>query len=188
MVDLHAESDGVAFLKQIGKEAIDLRVVIVSDTHIPRRAKLLPAALMKGLKKADVILHAGDWVDLSVYRELSRFAPVYGVAGNCDPPKVRKAFGARRILELEGWRIGIVHGDGQKGTTQNRALAAFEGEKTDLIIFGHSHLPYKARYGRTLLFNPGSPTDRRRNPLYSYGVASLGEKLRVWHVYFKSRL
>lgn len=165
-----------------------LRVVIVSDTHIPKRAKRLPSALIRGLERADAILHAGDWVDEAVIEELEAYAPVYGVAGNCDPPELRRRLGERRIVRLGGYRIGLVHGEGRKGTTLERAIAAFAGEPLHLLVFGHTHLPYKGRHGSTLVFNPGSPTDRRRSPRFSYGVALLGKRgIRVRHVWFSSR-
>ena len=169
-------------------EVISLRVVIVSDTHIPKRAKRLPSVLIRGLERADAILHAGDWVSPEVVEELEWYAPVYGVAGNCDPPEIRRRFGERRRIRLAGYRIGLVHGEGRKGTTLDRAIAAFAGEPLHLLVFGHSHTPYKKRHGNTLVFNPGSPTDRRRNPRYSYGVALLGRNgIRVRHVWFSSR-
>lgn len=164
-----------------------MRIVILSDTHIPKRAKQLPARLMDRLKRAQAIIHAGDWVDLAVYRELSRCAPVYGVAGNCDPPALRRKLGRRRIIELGGWRIGITHGDGQRGTTRDRALASFAHERLDLLVFGHSHIPYKKKHGKMIVFNPGSPTDKRRNPHYSFGFAQLGKKISLKHVYFSDR-
>jgi len=176
------------FKEAVFREVILLRVVIVSDTHIPKRAKRLPSALIRGLERADAILHAGDWVDEAVIEELEAYAPVYGVAGNCDPPELRRRLGERRIVRLGGYRIGLVHGEGRKGTTLERAIAAFAGEPLHLLVFGHTHLPYKGRHGSTLVFNPGSPTDRRRSPRFSYGVALLGKRgIRVRHVWFSSR-
>ena len=134
-----------------------MRVVIVSDTHIPKRAKRLPSELIRGLERADAILHAGDWVDEAVIEELEAYAPVYGVAGNCDPPELRRRLGERRIVRLGGYRIGLVHGEGRKGTTLERAIAAFAGEPLHLLVFGHTHLPYKGRHGEHPGLQPGFP-------------------------------
>ncbi|MDR6226821.1 metallophosphoesterase family protein [Desmospora profundinema] len=165
-----------------------MRVVIISDTHIPKRAKQLPLPLLRALEKpTTAILHAGDWVDPSVFRELARYAPVYGVYGNCDPPEVRRLFGERTTLRIGRHRIGMVHGHGRKGTTLRRVLDAFANDPVDLLIFGHSHMPYRKRHGSMLVFNPGSPTDRRRSPRFSFGVALLGETVRVKHVFFEQR-
>src|SRR5690606_6961692 len=144
--------------------------VVLSDTHMPRSAKSLPVPVVKALGSADHILHAGDWTTPAVADMLAQYAPLDGVAGNNDGPGLVKRFGHKKLLELGGIRVGIVHGHGTQGTTESRAADAFRNEQVDIILFGHSHIPlYKKRNG-VWLFNPGSPTDKRRQSSYSFGV------------------
>ncbi|QAY68350.1 metallophosphoesterase family protein [Paenibacillus protaetiae] len=167
-----------------------MKIVIVSDTHMPRMAKSLPAALVQQLEGADLILHAGDWTTLLVYHELARYAPVKGVAGNNDGEALVAKFGLKRIVNAGGKRFGLVHGHGpvRSRTALQTALAAFDGEQVDAVIFGHSHVPYMKRHEGVLLFNPGSPTAKRKQPLYSFGVWQLnGGELRARHVFFADK-
>jgi len=159
---------------------------VVSDTHIPKRAKRLPAALLEGLREVELILHCGDWSAEEAYRALSAIAPVYGVAGNTDGPDLVARFGWRQVVETGGLRIGIVHGHAGVGkTTPDRAYGAFADDPPDAVVFGHSHVPFLARRDGTLLFNPGSPTDKRRQSRYSFGLlAAAGGKAEARHVYF----
>lgn len=152
-----------------------MKIGLVSDTHMPRFAKALPHALVQGLLAHDVdmILHMGDFTMPVVADLFGAIAPFDAVAGNNDDEAIRRRFGRRKVLTVAGARIGMVHGDGARGTTQQRALNAFAGEVLDVILFGHSHTPYCERHGSTWLINPGSPTDKRRNPLYSYGVLEI---------------
>jgi putative phosphoesterase len=149
-----------------------MRIVVVSDTHMPRMNKKLPVRLLNELKAADVILHCGDWTKMSVYEALAAYAPTFGVAGNNDGPEIVRKFGLRKILEFEGKRIGLVHGHGTgyRKDTESMALEAFKDTKLDALIYGHSHIPVLKRSGEMMIFNPGSPTDKRRQPLYSFGI------------------
>jgi putative phosphoesterase len=146
---------------------------LVSDTHVPRRSKALPDWLLDGLQGVDLILHAGDLTDRSVLRALAAVAPVEAVAGNGDAPDLCAELGERKLLTLEGYRIGLVHGHGVKGNTLSRAMAAFADQHLNVIVFGHSHIPYQQWHEGTLLVNPGSPTDKRRQPQYSFGLLKL---------------
>jgi putative phosphoesterase len=105
-------------------------------------------------------------------------APLEAVAGNNDPPALVRRFGRRKLLILGGVRIGMVHGDGTRGTTIGRSVAAFEDEPVDVICFGHSHQPVCERRDRVWLVNPGSPTDKRRQARYSYAILTI-ERGRV---------
>ncbi len=149
-------------------------VGVISDTHIPRRAKAIPPAVARALAGTALILHAGDLTDPAVLAWLRDLAPVEAVAGNGDPPELAISLGRQKLLTVEGFRIGLIHGDGRRGTTRERAAAAFPG--ADCIVYGHSHLPNNTRSGATLLFNPGSPTDRRRSPACSYGLLHIDEE------------
>lgn len=163
---------------------------VLSDTHMPKMARRLPSRLVQKLKKADLILHAGDWCSLAVWEELSAIAPVEGVAGNNDGSDIVRRFGYKKRLELEGVRIGIVHGHqplGRSGTERN-AMSAFADNPVHVIIFGHSHIPVCKTVGHTLLFNPGSPTDKRRQPQYSFGLLHIHDgKVKAEHLFFKDK-
>lgn len=152
-----------------------MRIGVVSDTHLPRFGRRLPPALVTGLSGVERILHLGDVTALEVLDELEAIAPVLGVCGNNDPPEIRARWARRRVLTLEGVRIGMVHGDGKGKTTLERALAAFQDEPVDLLLFGHSHQPYLAQHDGVWVLNPGSPTDKRRMPCYSFALVELSD-------------
>lgn len=163
-----------------------MKIVVISDTHMPKKAKTLPSKLIEGLGNVDLIIHGGDWTSLDIYDELKAFAPVIGVRGNVDPPDL--PFEEKLVIEKNGYKIGVVHGHmGKKKTTPERALESFLDQSLDLIIFGHSHIPYKHIHGDTILFNPGSPTDKRVQPQFSFGKITIGDKLDVTHCYFDSK-
>lgn len=152
-----------------------MKIGLVSDTHMPRFAKALPAALRHGLieHRVELILHLGDLTTLAVAELLGEIAPFDAVAGNNDGEDIRRRYGRRKLLDLGGVRIGMIHGDGKRKTTLERARDAFAGEAAQVILFGHSHVPYCEKIGDVWLINPGSPTDKRRNPLYSYGILEI---------------
>ncbi|MRX71593.1 YfcE family phosphodiesterase [Bacillus lacus] len=164
-----------------------MRVVVLSDTHMPRMAKQFPAILREHLHTADLIIHAGDFQTMEVVRELQKYAKIAGVAGNVDSSEVAEALGDKKIIECEGYRIGIVHGHGKGRTTEERVLNSFEGEDLDCIIFGHSHIPVNKMVNKTLLFNPGSPTDKRRQNQYSFGVLEFHPALSARLIMFDSK-
>lgn len=164
------------------------RIVVVSDTHMPRMAKRLPPALCTALEEADLILRAGDFVDVEAVEALGLFAPVVGVAGNNDSAAIRARFPAQCVLDWQGVRIGLVHGHAGSGrSTPERALRAFSASRVDAVVFGHSHIPLAEHRDGVLLFNPGSPTDRRRQPHFSFGVLQLGSRLEARHVFYESK-
>lgn len=145
-----------------------MRIGVLSDTHIPGRARAVPATILEAFAGADLILHAGDLVSRAVLEVLRGVAPVHAVAGNNDPPDLVAELGTVKLLELGGFRIGLTHGHvGTGSTTLKRALSQFS--EVDCVVFGHSHQPVIDRVGQTLVFNPGSATDRRRAPACSYG-------------------
>jgi hypothetical protein len=149
-------------------------------------AKQLPSGLVRELESADLILHAGDWTSEEVYESLSRYAPTEGVAGNNDGEAIIRKFGYRKKLQCENVTIGIVHGHSfiAGRTALQEALSAFAPDEVDVIVFGHSHIPYNEKHGNILLFNPGSPTDKRRQPRYSFGIMEIsGSRIKAWHVY-----
>lgn len=148
-----------------------LSIGVVSDTHMPRHARALPAALREGLNGVDVIVHCGDMVDAMAIPLFEAIAPLQAVAGNNDPADLHHRFGKRKVLEFGSVRIGVVHGhDGVGRSTLARAQNAFKNQAVDAVLFGHSHIPYCETHDGVLFFNPGSPTDRRRQRQYSYGI------------------
>jgi uncharacterized protein len=150
-----------------------MRVAVISDTHAPRRWKHCPPAVARQLDGADVILHAGDVCVPEVLDELSAFAPVKAVLGNNDSAGVA-AWGApaELLLDLDGLRVGMVHDAGLPPRRAQRLRARFPD--ADLVVFGHSHIPLDEEHGGLRLFNPGSPTDRRRQPRGTVGVLEVG--------------
>lgn len=158
---------------------------VLSDTHIPSKAKALPNPIIQAFKEVDHIIHAGDIGGIEVLDELRALAPVTAVCGNVDPVEIRAILQDKEIITLEGYRIGIVHGHGKVGKTLDRAMKCFENDHVDCIVFGHSHSPFCEEINQVILFNPGSPTDRRKNEFYSYGIIELGDHINTRHVFFK---
>lgn len=143
------------------------RLLLVSDTHIPGRARTLPTAVRRAADTVDLIVHAGDWVTASVLDDLLEHGDVIGVWGNNDGPDLRSRLpeGARRTVE--GVDLAVIHETGDARTRERRMDAAF-GD-VQLLIFGHSHIPWDTTTpGGLRLLNPGSPTDRRRQPHHTF--------------------
>lgn len=150
-----------------------MRVVVVSDTHVPRFARGFAGLLARVRGEApDAIVHCGDFTDLAVADALAEIAPFHGVAGNNDGPEIVRRFGRAHVVTFAGCRVGLVHGDGgARGSTRDRAEATFAAESVDAICFGHSHIPHRERRDDGVwILNPGSPLDRRREPRFSYAV------------------
>jgi len=145
---------------------------VLSDTHSPRRWKGLPPAVAAQLEGAEVILHAGDVCTADVLTTLSRWAPVHAVMGNNDLPEVA-AWGAPETLELElgGLRVAMIHDSGPATGRGRRMRQRFPG--VDLVVFGHSHIPMDRTEDGLHIFNPGSPTDRRRQPHGTVGLLDI---------------
>ncbi|MGA4720121.1 metallophosphoesterase family protein [Fictibacillus nanhaiensis] len=163
------------------------KILIISDTHMPKKGKMFPDPLLKVLKKdIDYIFHAGDWTAQSVYEELKTYAPLFGVKGNIDKEDWSHTLPEKVLVTIEDVKIAMIHGHQGKGrSTPERAYRGCEGDSADLIIFGHSHIPFHERKGSTILFNPGSPTDKRRQKQFSYGIAVIDQsKITLDHHYF----
>lgn len=161
-----------------------MRIAVLSDTHLPSRAKALPKTVWQGIDGVDLILHAGDLNSLEVLEDLSHIAPVKAVQGNTDPYEVVMRLPKKQLFTVGKYRIGLIHGDGIMGKTVERAYLAFEKDHPDVIVFGHSHQPYMAFHNKILMFNPGSPTDKRFMPYYSYGILEIEERIQVEIIYF----
>ncbi|MEW2327027.1 YfcE family phosphodiesterase [Micromonospora chersina] len=148
-----------------------MELVIMADTHVPKRARDLPAPLWAAVEAADVVVHAGDWVEVSLLDALTaRSRRLVGVYGNNDGPPLRARLPEVARVELDGLRVAVVHETGPKTRREERCAAAFTD--CDLLVFGHSHIPWDSvAPGGLRLLNPGSPTDRRAQPHATYLTA-----------------
>ena len=133
-----------------------MKVGVISDTHIPNRAKEIPEKVIELFSDAALILHAGDIVDKSVIEKLETIAKVEVVKGNMDKPDV--PFPVKKVLNVEAIRIGLIHGFGSPFGIRNRIRKEFD--EIDIIVYGHSHKPYNKTENGVLFFNPGTPTDK----------------------------
>jgi putative phosphoesterase len=148
-------------------------IAIISDTHLPRGSRALPEACVQRLKAADLIVHAGDFSALEVLEELRACGPVIGVYGNTDDVLLRAALPKSTVIPLtDGAKLAVIHDAGPAQARLRRLRARFPG--ADAVVFGHSHIPLHERAPDGLqIFNPGSPTDRRRQPRHTMGVCHL---------------
>ena len=145
-----------------------MKLAIISDTHMPRGRRRLP---VEHLRDAGAILHAGDLSTVRVLEELAAIGPpVIAVHGNVDEPDVRSQLPARRVFDADGTRIGMVHDAGPASGRVRRMRAAFPD--CAAVVFGHSHIPLHEEHEGFHIFNPGSPTDRRRQPRHTMGIAT----------------
>ena len=151
-----------------------VRVVVLADTHGPRRWRVCPPPVAAQLQTADLILHAGDVCTASVLTELAQYAPVVAVVGNNDQPDVA-GWGATPTadLTLDGLRLAMLHDSGPTAGRLARMRRTFPG--ADLVVFGHSHIPLDESAPGLRIFNPGSPTDRRRQPHGTIGVLHIAD-------------
>ncbi|MGP4007322.1 metallophosphoesterase family protein [Streptomyces sp. 4N124] len=152
-----------------------MRLLLMSDTHLPKRAKALPGQLLAELPHADVVFHAGDWVDTATLDLLEAHCRrLIGVYGNNDGPDLRARLPEVAYAELAGLRFGVVHETGAAQGREARCAARFPD--LDVLVFGHSHIPWDTTAPNGLrLLNPGSPTDRRRQPHRTYMTATVAD-------------
>jgi putative phosphoesterase len=149
-----------------------MQIAIISDTHMPRGARAIPEACLQRCREADAILHAGDLIDMAVLELLRALGPpLHAIHGNVDSAAVRSVLPGRLELELGGARIGMVHAPGPAGGRLDALRAAFP--RCDAVIFGHTHMPEHAERDGFQIFNPGSPTERRRAPVHTMGAATI---------------
>ncbi|MEV4825253.1 metallophosphoesterase [Micromonospora sp. NPDC049274] len=145
-----------------------MRLVLTADTHLPKRARDLPGPLWTAIEAADVVLHAGDWVDEPLLDAMTaRARRLIGVYGNNDGPALRARLPEVARVDLDGLRVAVVHETGPRTGREQRCAARFPD--VDLLVFGHSHIPWDSvAPGGLRLLNPGSPTDRRSQPHATY--------------------
>jgi uncharacterized protein len=147
-------------------------VAVISDTHMPRGGRRMPQPFVERISAADLLLHAGDFVTVEVLRELERIGPpLVGVHGNVDTAELRRLLPAERVVGVGEARIAMVHDAGPRAGRLERMRRRF-GSSADALVFGHSHLPiHEGDADGFQIFNPGSPTERRRAPTHSMGLA-----------------
>lgn len=140
------------------------RALLLSDTHVPQRARALPDAVWRAIDEADLVIHAGDWNGLELHDAIvARAAELLAVYGNNDGPELRAVLQEVAHRVVDGVRVAVIHDSGDAAGREARADARFPD--TDLLVFGHSHIPWDTvTPGGMRLLNPGSPTDRRRQP------------------------
>jgi putative phosphoesterase len=150
-----------------------VRVAIISDTHMPRGARRLPDACLERLEAADAILHAGDFMELEVLHALQALGPpVHAVRGNVDSSQLITRLPLQRVVEFPNRvRIGMVHDAGPKDGRLARMRRCFPDAQA--VVFGHSHIPLHEEQDGFQLFNPGSPTEKRRSPKHTMGIATI---------------
>ena len=156
-----------------------MQLAIVADTHLPRGKRLLPQACVQRLRAADLILHAGDLSTVDVLRMFEALGPpVAAVNGNVDAPELRALLPATRIVEADGARIAMVHDAGPAKGRLARMRRRFPD--ADAVVFGHSHIPlYERADDGFQIFNPGSPTDRRRQQWHTMGLARVRARDKI---------
>ncbi|VXB40038.1 Phosphoesterase [Arthrobacter sp. 9AX] len=150
-----------------------LNLLLLADTHVPKRARALPAQVWAAVEQADVVFHAGDWVTAELLDELEQRSQILvGVYGNNDGPDLRGRLPETASVTLEGVRFAVVHETGQAKGREERCEQLYPD--ADVLVFGHSHIPWDSTSERGLrLLNPGSPTDRRRQPACTYITATV---------------
>jgi putative phosphoesterase len=147
------------------------RIGVISDTHIPQKAPRVPETVLRHFEDVELILHAGDLSTLAVLDQLSTYAPVEAVQGNIEQPEVASALHLKRELVVDGCRIGLVHILGDR--THYRRNACLEFPAARVVVFGHSHIPFVEDAEGLLLLNPGSATDRRRQPACTVALLTI---------------
>jgi uncharacterized protein len=149
-------------------------VAVIADTHMPRGGRRLPDPFVELIEGADLLLHAGDFMTVEALRELERIGPpLIGVHGNVDSAELRRLLPGERVVRVEEARIAIVHDAGPASGRLERMRRRY-GEVADAVVFGHSHMPVHERATDGFqIFNPGSPTERRRAPEHTMGLAEV---------------
>jgi putative phosphoesterase len=149
-------------------------VAVISDTHLPRGKRRIPGACIESMRASDLIVHAGDFVSPEVLDELEALGPpVAAVHGNVDSEELRRRLPEARVVDADGAKIAIVHDAGPSYRRLERLRGRFP--KADAVVFGHSHIPLHEEREGFQIFNPGSPTDKRRQEQFTMGVAEVGD-------------
>jgi len=156
-----------------------MKIGVISDTHIASKSEHVPGIILDVFKQMDMVIHAGDMVDLRVIEEIKSVCPrIVAVVGNMDQDAVRKRYPEKEIIEIAGYRIGVMHGCGSPLNLVELLKNAFKEDKPDIIVFGHSHRPMNEFVDGVLFFNPGSATDFTAE-YNSYGIIEISKEINA---------
>lgn len=148
-------------------------VAVIADTHLPRGGRRLPQSCVEQIAAADLLIHAGDFSTAAAFAEIAAIGPrLVAVQGNVDDPELRRRLPQRAVVELAGARVGVIHDTGPRKGRLARLRREFPD--ADAVVFGHSHQPLSEREDGFQIFNPGSPTERRRAATHTMGLAEVG--------------
>jgi putative phosphoesterase len=158
-------------------------IAVIADTHMPKGSRRLPERCVELLSKADAVIHAGDFTAVAVLREIEGLCPVvHAVKGNVDEVELRRLLPSTLEVRVDGASVAVIHDAGPAKGRLARMHAQFPA--ADAVVFGHSHLPLHEERDGFQIFNPGSPTERRRAPGVSMGLLSAaGQQLIFGHVW-----
>jgi putative phosphoesterase len=149
-------------------------VALIADTHLPRGKRRIPDACVASMRASDLILHAGDFTSAEVLDELEALGPpVAAVHGNVDAEELRRRLPEARTVDAGGAKIAMVHDAGPSAGRLERMRRRFPA--SDAVVFGHSHMPLHEEHDGFQIFNPGSPTDKRRQPRFTMGLADVAD-------------
>ncbi len=156
-----------------------MKIGVISDTHIPDRCDHIPAVILEAFKHVDMVLHAGDLVNLAVLKELEAVCPkVFVVTGNMDSKEVAKKYPQKQIIQVSGFKLGLMHGYGHPQNLVNVLKDAFKNDKCNIIVFGHSHKPMNENLDGIIFFNSGSATDFSAD-CNSYGIIEINGQIKA---------
>lgn len=156
-----------------------MKIGIISDTHIPDRFEHIPEAVLTAFKQVDMVMHAGDMVSLAAIDELRLVCPrVEAVSGNMDAQEVIKKFPQKQVFNIQGFKLGLMHGGGAPVNLLQFLKDAFKNDKCDVVVFGHSHAAMNKLVDGVLFFNPGSATDNLSGNT-SYGIIEIDGKINA---------
>lgn len=153
-----------------------MKIGIISDTHIKKDIDKFISSIDIHFKEVDLLIHAGDYINKRVLEGLKRYKNFVGVWGNVDDAETKELINEREIIHIEGYKIGIFHGHGDKSTTLDRAYNEFKEDQVDIIMFGHSHQPLVKTKNGVLMINPGSINNKRRERWFSFAILELTEE------------
>ncbi|MDD5044541.1 MAG: metallophosphoesterase family protein [Candidatus Omnitrophica bacterium] len=157
-----------------------MKIGIISDTHISQKSEHLPKKILDEFKTVDMVLHAGDLISLSVLDELKKVCKtVYAVRGNMDTQEVKQKLNEKEIIQAGKYRIGLMHGSGNPAKLMELLSDAFQQDKVDVIVFGHSHYPVNEKRKGILYFNPGSAMDKVFAEYNSYGILEINGSINA---------
>lgn len=157
-----------------------MKIGVISDTHIPDRADKIPAAVLAAFKGVDMIVHAGDMVEVDVLDKLKLVCKnVVAVSGNMDPLEIKKKYPEKQVFTVGKFKVGLAHGWGSRDQIIDVLMEYFKNDLVDLVIFGHAHCVINEKRGDVLFFNPGSPTDKMFCEYNSYGIIEIGDKIEA---------